>query len=196
MGDRVPAGVQAAAREISYRSMILVYLVLDQNQFTPFDAHYFPGRDITITRLSEPKNYAARQEPAGRTVLCAELPCSRDDDVWTMDDAALGARVTEDLARAGIPLPRPPVSVHTRRLPQAYPIYQQGYEVPFRTLDTWVESLPRLLSYGRQGLFAHDNTHHALYMAYAAVECMTNGSFDQDRWARYREEFTRHVVED
>jgi protoporphyrinogen oxidase len=196
MGDRVPAGVQAAAREISYRSMILVYLVLDQNQFTPFDAHYFPGRDITITRLSEPKNYAARQEPAGRTVLCAELPCSRDDDVWTMDDAALGARVTEDLARAGIPLPRPPVAVHTRRLPQAYPIYQQGYEVPFRTLDTWVESLPRLLSYGRQGLFAHDNTHHALYMAYAAVECMTNGSFDQDRWARYREEFTRHVVED
>ncbi|MGH7657096.1 MAG: FAD-dependent oxidoreductase, partial [Gemmatimonadales bacterium] len=131
-----------------------------------------------------------------RTVLCAELPCSRTDDVWTMSDDALGRLVSDDLARSGIPLPVEPMAVHTRRLPQAYPIYQRGYEKPFGRLDAWADSLPRLLTYGRQGLFAHDNTHHALYMAYAAVDCLRNGDFDHGRWEKYREEFSRHVVED
>jgi len=136
---------------------------LDVDQFTEYDAHYFPAANIRITRLSEPKNYAALAEPRGRTTLCAELPCSPEDPWWTMSDDQLGELVAKDLATAGIPLARPPVAVQVKRLRQAYPIYTTGYEVPFGTLDHWVEQVPRLLSYGRQGLFAHDNTHHALF---------------------------------
>ncbi len=63
-------------------------------------------------------------------------------------------------------------------------------------LDQWVETVPKLLSYGRQGLFAHDNTHHALAMAYAAADCLEPSGFRADRWASYREEFEKHIVED
>ena len=196
MSSGVPSSVVEAGKAIDYRSMLLIYLELDVDQFTPFDAHYFPAADIRITRLSEPKNYSALEEPRGQTTLCAELPCSPNDPWWSLDDAALGQVVTEDLARAGIPLPRPPVRVHTKRLRQAYPIYLRGYEVPFGILDQWVEQLPRLLSYGRQGLFAHDNTHHALFMAYSAVDCLADGKFDAAKWQKYREIFATHVVED
>src|SRR5262249_34832336 len=41
-----PSQVLEAARQINYRAMILIYLVLAQRQFTPFDAHYFPQEDI------------------------------------------------------------------------------------------------------------------------------------------------------
>ena len=52
-------------------------------------------------------------------------------------------------------------------------------------------------SCGRQGLFVHDNTHHALYMARAAVACLRDdGSFDERAWQREREIFETHVVED
>jgi protoporphyrinogen oxidase len=196
MATGVPQQVRDASGQIEYRSMLLVYLELDVDQFTEYDAHYFPAADIRITRLSEPKNYAALAEPKGRTTLCAELPCSPDDPWWSMDDDALGRVVAEDLARAGLPLSRPPVRVHTRRLRQAYPIYTRGYEVPFGILDRWVEQIPRLLSYGRQGLFAHDNTHHALYMAYSAVDCLADGKFDEAKWRKYRDIFATHVVED
>jgi protoporphyrinogen oxidase len=191
-----PAEVTAAAAAIDYRAMILVYLRLDVPRFTEFDAHYLPGADIAITRLSEPKIYAALAEPKGHTVLCAELPASPGDGRWEMDDVALGRLVADDLARAGLPLARPPVGVLVRRLRQAYPIYRTGYEVPFGVLDAWAESMPGLLTYGRQGLFAHDNTHHALAMAYAAAACLKDGVFDAAAWKRNREVFATHVVED
>ena len=190
-----PAAVLRAVEQIHYRSMVLVYLRLDVDQFTTTDAHYFPERHIAMTRLSEPKNYFGLGTPKGTTVLCAELPCSREDDIWSMSDEELGKMVADDMAGAGLPLPVEPSAVMARRLPFAYPIYQQGYEKPLQVLDQWASELPRFLSYGRQGLFAHDNTHHALFMAYKAVDCL-NGGFDRDLWAQYREIFKTHVVED
>lgn len=196
MRPSVPDEVVQAAQAMDYRAMLLVYLKLDVPRFTEFDAHYLPGADIAITRLSEPKNYAAIDEPRDATVLCAELPCSPGDGRWELDDAALGKLVVADLARAGLPLRVPPSAVLVKRLRQAYPIYVTGYEQPFGVLDRWAESLPGLLTYGRQGLFAHDNTHHALAMAYAAAECLKDGRFDLAAWRRRREVFATHVVED
>ena len=129
-------------------------------------------------------------------MICAELPCSPEDPWWSFDDAALGRLVEEDLARAGVPLSAGFTGVHVRRLRQAYPIYARGYEHSFATLDAWSNAQPRLLSYGRQGLFAHDNTHHALAMAYAAANCLEPGGFDYERWREHRKEFDTHVVED
>ena len=129
-------------------------------------------------------------------MLCAELPCSRGDAVWLSSAEDLGDRIAADLTRAGIALPTRPVSVEVRKLAQAYPIYRSGYEEHFRRLDDWASSLSGLLTYGRQGLFAHDNTHHALYMAYCAVDCLVDGRFDEQRWQDYRREFETHFVED
>jgi hypothetical protein len=54
-----------------------------------------------------------------------------------------------------------------------------------------------MLSFGRQGLYVHDNTHHAIYMALAAVQCLRDdGSVDRTLWASKREIFEKHVVED
>jgi protoporphyrinogen oxidase len=193
-----PAPVEAlrAADSLRYRSMILIYLVLETDRFTEFDAHYFPGADIPITRLSEPGNYGLAGSP-GRTVLCAELPCSTADRWWTASDADLGEMAADALDRAGLPLRAPCAAVATRRLAQAYPIYTLDYRAHFDALDRWLHSLDGLLSLGRQGLFAHDNTHHTLAMAYAACSAIDDhGRVDRDRWALCRRSFESFVVED
>ena len=191
-----PAEVLAAADRLRYRAMILVYLALETEQFTEFDAHYFPEREIGVTRLSEPKNYS-RVGPPGRTVLCAELPCFPDDAAWTQSDEELAARVQEDLARAGLPVRAPLRRVVVRRLRQAYPVYTADYRENFDRLDRWVEGVESVVTLGRQGLFAHDNTHHTLATAYAAADCLAaDGTFDRAGWSRHRREFESHVVED
>ncbi len=192
-----PSSVVEASRRIRYRAMVLIYLVIEQPQFTPFDAHYFPETDIRLTRLSEPKNYCAMNEPADRTALCGELPCEINDEIWRASDEELGKLAQDALARCGLPIQSRILRIETRRLAYAYPIYDRGYEEAFARLDEWAASLDRVLSFGRQGLFAHDNTHHALAMAYAAVDCLSDtGEFDLARWADYRAEFAEHVVED
>lgn len=191
-----PAVPQDATQQLQQRSMVLVYLTLAAEQFTKFDAHYFPETAIRISRLSEPKNYSLTTRP-GRTVLCAELPCSQDDKEWSMTDEALGALVVRDLETAGLgPVPRV-VQVQTRRLPHAYPLYTKGYRESLDALDQWIGGIDGLVTFGRQGLFAHDNTHHTMAMAYALVDCLgLDGSFDRGAWARARKSFEDHVVED
>jgi protoporphyrinogen oxidase len=192
-----PDPVQAAARALRFRAMLLVYLVLEQDRFSEYDAHYFPGADLRITRLSEPKIYADLREPRGRTVLCAELPCQASDGVWSLTDEALALLVREDLARSGIPVDAPVRRVVVKRLPHAYPLYPRGYEAHFDAIDAWLAGLPNLLTFGRQGLYAHDNTHHALYMAKAAARCLRDdGTFDSKEWEGERRVFETHVVED
>lgn len=192
-----PPDVLAACQQISFRAMILVYVVLTQRQFTPFDAHYFPEAEIKLTRLSEPKNYSGRTDPPDRTVLCGELPCTAGDVLWDASDDDLAEVVRDSLARCGLPIQARIVRVTTKRLAHAYPIYRRGYEEHFQRLDEWITGLDRVLSLGRQGLFAHDNTHHTLAMAYAAVDCLDSvGRFDRDRWSSYRAAFKSHVVED
>ena len=192
-----PPEVRHAATSLCFRAMVLIYLVLKTDQFTEFDAHYFPEEGIPISRLSEPKNYPGAREPRGRTVLCAELPCDPGSGYWRMEDAELGELVCQALGRAGLPVRVAVTRVVTRRLSHAYPIYRLGFEKHFRILDEWVSQVEGLLTFGRQGLFAHDNTHHALFMAYSAADCLgPGGRFDRRRWQQYRQRFQGHVVED
>jgi len=182
---------------IKYRSMILIYLLLEQNRFSEYDAHYFPELHIPISRLSETKNYYNSREPEKYTVLCAELPCSKRDPKWNMTDEELGKIVCQCLESAGIPVKVPIKHVTTRRLKHAYPIYYSGYEKYFHRIDEWLEQIENLISFGRQGLFVHDNTHHALYMAYSAAKCLGgNGDFDMAQWQRFKQIFDSFVVED
>jgi len=197
MEPAAPPDVLAAASALKFRGMILIYLALRADQFSPVDAYYFPEERVPISRLSEPKNFTGASEPRGRTVLCAELPSDPGQPEWDLDDAELGRRLCTWLADAGLPVGVPVEKVVVHRLRQAYPVYSRGYDKHFARVDDWVGKLEGLLTLGRQGLFAHDNTHHTLAMAYAAADCLTpDGTFDRAAWAVHRREFETHVVED
>jgi len=197
MDTPVPQTVQAAAQSLAFRSMVLVYLLLDQDHFTEYDAHYFPGEEFPFTRLSEPKNYSDRPEPAGKTVLCAEIPCFQGDSIWSKPADELADMVCEGLSQAGLPVSSRILEVHLEKIRFAYPLFSVGYEKNFAILDEWVDGLDGLLSFGRQGLYVHDNTHHAIFMAQAAARCLQDdGTIDASAWQAQRRIFETHVVED
>ena len=182
--------------ELEYRAMILVYLALPAERYTPFDAHYFPEPDVPMTRVSEPKNYRSGPDPPGVTVLCAELPCSPAEPIWEWPPDDLADLVADSLARCGLDRPRP-VEVAVRRIGHAYPVYRVGHERILDPLIEWTDRRSRLVTFGRQGLFAHDNTHHALAMAWAAADATDpDGVLGRSSWEESRRAFASHVVED
>jgi protoporphyrinogen oxidase len=197
-----PPGAIADAAKLTFRAMVLVYLVhSSRSRWTEFDATYLPDAGTPISRISEPANYRVSQEdPTDRTVLCSEIPCSVDpaDPVWSASPEQLADLVADTLARLGLPPLRldGPAAVHVRRLRHVYPVYEQGYAAHLRGLDQWASTLPSVTTFGRLGLFAHDNTHHAFAMAYAAVDALGSGDWDARVWSAAREAFRDHVVED
>lgn len=195
LNPAAPQHVLDAAAELKTRAMVLVYLALEADRFTSFDAHYLPEEWTPVTRISEPKNYRAASDPQGTTVLCAEIPCDVGDEIWNLGSEALGEIVVTTLRDAELPEPHVK-EVHVERLPNAYPILRQGYEKAFATVDSWLSAQEHLLTFGRQGLFAHDNAHHALAMAWSAADALTEDGVDRASWAEARERFKEHVVED
>ncbi|HET8640927.1 MAG TPA: FAD-dependent oxidoreductase [Pseudonocardiaceae bacterium] len=192
-----PSGAVESAARLGFRAMVLVYVVLDGvRPWSEFDATYLPDPGTPITRISEPPNYrSSADDPADRTVLCCELPCDPDDRWWSAPDADLGELVTDTAARLGLPPVRPAL-VHVRRLRHVYPVYRIGYAEHLKALDTWAATIPHVTTFGRLGLFAHDNTHHAIAMAYDAVDAIAGGRWDAQAWSASRRRFAAHVVED
>ena len=186
----------AAARALRFRAMLLVYLVLDVPRYTAYDAHYLPGRRDSRDPDLGAAQLPRRGRPARRHGAVRGDPVRRGRRTLGRRRRDPGGLVTDALAECG--LPSPPVgAVEVARLPQAYPVMRAGFEAHLARLEAWADAQPALLTLGRQGLFVHDNAHHALAMAWAAADCLgPDGGFDAAGWASARRRFAGHVVED
>lgn len=182
---------------IEHRGVILVYLVVPTSCWSPFDAHYVPDADVAFARLSEPKNYRNGPDPTGTTVLCAEIPATVGDPLWTSDDATLRDTVLDGLARSGLGAV-PVEEVVTIRLPAVYPVLRPERSAARRRLLGWADDLPGITVLGRHGLVVADNLHHVLDMALSFADCLTctSPAPDPERWRRERERFETFVVDD
>lgn len=189
------AAVREAAAELTHRAMVLVYLVFDVDSITEFDAHYLPDDTIATARVSEPRHYGG-DWPPGRTILCCEVPCTEGDALWSRSDADVVAAVESDLDASGLDVPGPATDAHVVRLRRVYPLYRRGHEAAVASVEAWAGGLDGVVTFGRQGLFLHDNSHHALEMGYAAAACAGTDVFDAAAWARARARFAANVVED
>ena len=185
-----PDPVTASVAKLTYRGMVLLYLILDVERFTPYDAHYFPEPESVFSRVSEPKNYSMAAEPVGRTGLCVEVPCTVGDEIWSASDEEIRRRVVGDLARVGLPVDGLVRTSFARRLPNVYPVYDRAFAQHLATLSSHLAGIAGLVSLGRQGLFAHDNTHHTIEMAYRASECLgPDLTWNAAQWRLYQEQF-------
>ena len=152
-----------------------------------------------MARLSEPNNYRSGPEPLAHTVLCAELPDDVGGPLWVADDASLAEQVSDELTRVGMgPLPvlrHHVIGHHVVRLPSVYPVYDLAYAGHQQVFTRWIAGTDGLVAVGRQALFAHDNTHHAMAMGHAAGELAVQG-WDRNDWTASLRRFADHVVED
>ncbi len=192
-----PTSVVEDAKALKFRAMVLVYLAHERPQWSSFDAHYLPGAGTPITRISEPSNYRdSADDPSDRSVICVEIPCAVDDGIWTATDDDLSAVVHRAIEDFDLP-PLDSSAIESRRLRSVYPIYEHGFAPRLARLENWADGIPGVTTLGRSGLFAHDNTHHALIMAAAVADSLDDtGRLNKHRWREARESFRTHVVED
>jgi protoporphyrinogen oxidase len=154
----LPDEVVYHASKLRYRSMRLIYIVLNRERLTDFHWVYLSDKRFRCNRISEQKNVSPSMIPADQTVLCIEFSCWRDDPEWSAPDEALFEIAMHDLQLTGLGVTRAEVaSYFVHDLETAYPVYELEFEQHLRAVLEGVHSLDNLLTLGRHGLFLNNS---------------------------------------
>jgi protoporphyrinogen oxidase len=162
-----PADVVESAGLLRYKAIKFVFLEIGRDSITKDHWVYIPQKELRTHRLSEAKNFNPRNVPPGRTVLCCEVTCFKDDEVWNMGREEATRMVVGDLEVLGLVRADEVLDSHVYNLEHAYPIYDLTYRPHVTRMLEFVDSFANLHSTGRQGRFKYNNMDHSMEMGLA-----------------------------
>ena len=164
-----PPDVVEANESLEYKAIKFVFLEVARERITKDHWMYIPDKELRTHRLSEVKNFNPSNVPPGRTVLCCEVTCFKDDEVWNMDRDQATALVVADLERLGLVAGDEVLDSHVYNLEHAYPLYGLEYRPHVEKVLGHIDSFENLISTGRQGRFKYNNMDHSMEMGLAAA---------------------------
>jgi protoporphyrinogen oxidase len=174
-----PAGVQQAARQLNYRSFVIVGLVVDRADLFPDQWIYIHGPEVRVGRIQNFKNWSAAMVPDPRqTSLGMEYFCSEGDDIWTMPDADLIQLATCELSSLGLADPDDVVDGVVFRQPKAYPVYDRAYRGHVEVIQRFLATIENLQTIGRNGMHRYNNMDHSMLTGVLAARNLLGGNHD------------------
>jgi protoporphyrinogen oxidase len=174
-----PAPVQAAAQGLGYRDFIVVALILDRAPLFPDNWLYIHSPHVRVGRVQNFNNWSPALVPEpGKTCLGLEYFCSREEQLWAMDDAALVGLATEELAKLGLARGANVLDASVVRVPDAYPVYDSTYRAHLEVLRRWLDPIVNLHTVGRNGLHKYNNQDHSMYAAMLTVANLQGEAHD------------------
>jgi protoporphyrinogen oxidase len=176
---------------LRHKAIKFVFLEVQKEGITKDHWVYIPEKHLRVHRISEAKNFNPKNAPPGKTVLCCEITCFKDDEVWNMGREEATKVAVEDMAAIDLLRPEEVLDSHVYNLEHAYPIYDITYKPHVEKVLGFVDSFENLKSTGRQGRFKYNNMDHSMQMGLAAgAELLEgDGAADHTRVAEGSEYF-------
>jgi predicted dehydrogenase/protoporphyrinogen oxidase len=177
-----PPPVQAAARALRYRDLVLVALMTSEPEPFPDNWIYLhdPG-----TRAGRVQNYGVWSEgmvQPGMTCLGVEYFCFEGDEIWNMTDEQAVELAKGELARVGLIDPSKVTDGVKVLIPKAYPMYDHAYEEAVETIRGYLQRFENLETCGRNGLHRYNNQDHSMWTAILATLNIVDGTA-HDVWS-------------
>ncbi len=168
-GDLTTPVVQAA-EGLDFTSEVFLYLNIDKPDVFDCPVFYFNEPEFPFTRIYDVGLFSREMVPPGKNAICLELPCNFKDGTWAMSDDELFELCMDPLEKHGLLDRKHVVSYHTRRVRHAYPRFRVGYQEKVKTILDFVETVPNLFTFGRQGLFDYANIDEVIWMAFEVAK--------------------------
>ena len=173
-----PDVILQAARTLRYRDFITVALVVDQPNLFPDNWIYVHDPQVRVGRIQNFKNWSPDMVPnRAHTCLGLEYFCFENDDLWSMEDAALVGLANAEVEKLGL-LRGGVIDAAVVRMAKAYPIYDGLHAVALERLRAYLRPLRNLQLVGRNGMHKYNNQNHSMFTAMLAVNNLMGASFD------------------
>ncbi|MGE0736127.1 MAG: NAD(P)/FAD-dependent oxidoreductase [Alphaproteobacteria bacterium] len=179
-----PADVLRAARALRYRDFLIVALIVRERDAFDDIWLYIHEPGVKVGRIQNFKTWSPDLVPdPALNCYGMEYFCSRGDELWEADDAALIELARRELAELGLARPNDILDGYVVRQPKAYPVYDEAYVRNVATFREWsAAALPGLHLVGRNGMHKYNNQDHAMMTGLMAAENIVAGYPKWDLW--------------
>jgi len=145
----------SVADNLRFRSLVFLYLVLDVDRLSDNHWIYWSERKFFCNRLTEFNNFSRHCSGDEKTLVCAEITCNYNDDIWNMPEEVIKEKVLGDLEmmKIGSIDGSTVLDCFCHKVREAYPIYDLHYMDSVRTLSGYFSSFPNLSFFGRNAMF-------------------------------------------
>jgi protoporphyrinogen oxidase len=178
---------------LRFRGLRFLNFCMAVPDVSPWTWQYLSDPDIVGTRLQEPRRRSPDMAPPGMSSLMMEIPCDPGDELWSMPDDPLFARIRGDLVSLGIDPSRVTGEMFSARAATAYPLMTLGYGKERERALAHLGKIPNLVQCGRQGTFRYIFTDTAMEMGQMAAKTLLAG--DDRRAAIYEHRNEKTVIE-
>lgn len=160
---------------LSFRSLRFMNMPMETDNISDNTWQYLSDPEIIGTRLQEPKRRSAYMAPEGRTSVMVEIPCNKDDEVWSMEGEKLRDKVLQDLQTLKVDPNLATGEFFTSYSEHAYPLMDMGYQDKREAAITHLSQFENLIMTGRQGTFRYIFTDTAMEMGLMAAQSIIDG---------------------
>lgn len=175
---------------LRYRSLKLVYIVLDRERLTDFHWVYLLDEHFRCNRISEQKNVSPAMIPPGQTVLCIEISCFKGDQIWNAADDELFQIAFEDLKKTGLGVKPSEISQYfVHGIDTAYPVYELNFEENLFPVLEAVHTTGNVFTLGRHGLFLNNSMDDNVLLGIKVADYIAARGIDSQGWLAQMLEF-------
>lgn len=180
-----PRDVLSASRQLTYRSTIIINLILDKELDLKDNWVYLHDPRVKAIRLINFKNWSPYLNPqAGKTPLGLEYTCNQGDEQWEESDSKLIEKALADLGTMGFAAKDNFYDGFVVRLPKTYPVYFEDYGKHVEVLKTYLtDNLDDLQVIGRYGMYKYNNMDHSALTGIYAARNIIAGEKKYDIWS-------------
>jgi protoporphyrinogen oxidase len=182
--NEAPEVVREAARKLTFRNTILIYLEIDSDSVCRDNWLYVQDPDLRTGRITNFRNWVPQLYGNRRsTIVAMEYWCNDGDELWMADESTLIALAMKELiATTLVPSERHITNGKVYRIPRCYPVYRRGYRAHLRPIQEYLNTVDGIQVIGRYGAFKYNNQDHSILMGLLAAENVL-GIGSHDLWS-------------
>jgi protoporphyrinogen oxidase len=167
-----PDQVVQAAQALRYRGLVTVNLIVNKVNISPDHWIYIHDKHVYVGRVGNMNNFSLKMidDATKHTVMCLEYFSYTNEPLWAMSDHDLVALGGQELENIGLVKKSDVLDGMVVRVPEAYPVYDEGYKERLDIVLTYLAQFSNLSLIGRNGLHRYNNMDAAMLTAFEAVD--------------------------